>query len=252
VIPSASPSTSLTSQPTCERYDYEFPVDLGSACNFAILAESGISTVPTSIVTGDIAVSPIASGAMTGFDLKLDSLGQFSISSQVTGKAFGANYIAPTPGYLSTAVGDMQAAYREATARTNTDASRINIGAGTIGGQTFFPGVYSFTSGLTIASDITFEGGPDDVFIIQIESTLYQTANTHVLLAGCAQAKNIFWRVKTATYIGANASMQGIILAAGKVVMITKSSLVGSVLTQTRVDIQKATITQQDTCTTTI
>jgi hypothetical protein len=53
---------------------------------------------------------------------------------------------------------------------------------------------------------------PDDVFIIQIETSLYQTANTHVLLAGCAQAKNIFWRVKTTTYIGADASMQGTLI----------------------------------------
>ena len=35
-------------------------VDLGTASNFAILAKSGISTVPTSVVTGNIAVSPIS------------------------------------------------------------------------------------------------------------------------------------------------------------------------------------------------
>jgi hypothetical protein len=231
------------------KYDYEFPVDLGSACNYTILAKTGISTVPISDITGNIAVSPIAATAMTGFTLTLDSSGEFSTSSQVTGKAFGASYAAPTPGYLTQAVGDMQAAYADATARSNTDASKKNIGGGTIGGQTFFPGVYTFSAGVTIASDITFEGGPDDVFIIQIETSLYQTANTHVFLAGCAQAKNIFWRVKTSTYIGADASMQGIILGAGKVDMITGSSLVGSLLTQTRADLGKATITQQDTCT---
>jgi hypothetical protein len=205
--------------------------------------------VPVSDITGDIAVSPIASGAITGFTLTMDASGQFSTSSQVTGKIFAANYAAPTPEYLSAAVGDMQAAYSDAGARSNTDASRKNIGGGTIGGQTFFPGVYTFSAGVTIASDITFEGGPDDVFIIQIETSLYQTANTHVLLAGCAQAKNIFWRVKTSAYIGANALMQGILLTAGKVDMITDSSLVGSLLTQTRADLGKATITQQDTCT---
>jgi hypothetical protein len=248
--PSTTPSSSPSAaQPTCETYDYEFPVDLGYACNYAILAKTGISTVPISDITGDIAVSPIAAGAMTGFTMTLDSSGQFSTSTQVTGKAFAANYAAPTPGYLSDAVSDMQAAYNDAAARSNTDASRKNIGGGTIGGQTFFPGVYTWTSGLTIASDITFEGGPDDVFIMQIETSLYQTANMHVLLAGCAQAKNIFWLVKTSTYIGADASMQGIILGATAVDMITSSVLVGSILTQTRANLGKATITQQDTCT---
>jgi hypothetical protein len=181
--------------------------------------------------------------------MTLDSSGDFSTSTQVTGKAFAANYAAPTPGYLTTAVIDMQAAYNDAKARSNTDASRKNIGGGTIGGQTLFPGVYTFTSGLTISSDITFEGGPNDVFIIQIETTLYQTANTHVLLQGCAQAKNIFWLVKTSTYIGADATMQGIVLGGTTVDMITGSFLVGSILTQTRANLGKATITQQDTCT---
>jgi hypothetical protein len=181
----------------------------------------------------------------------MDPSGQYSTSLQVRGKCFAANYAAPTPVYLSTAVGDMQTAYDDATARPNTDASRKNIEGGTIGGQTFFPGVYTFTSGLTIATDITFEGGPDDVFIIQIESTLYQTANTRVLLAGGAQAKNIFWRVKTSTYIGADALMQGIILGAGKVDMITNSALIGNILTQTRADLGKASITYQDICTST-
>jgi hypothetical protein len=248
MMPTASTSSNPTSQPTCERYDYEFPVDLGSACNYAILAKTGISTVPVSDITGNIAVSPIAATAMTGFTLTLDASGEYSTSSQVTGKAFGASYAAPTPGILTQAVSDMQAAYADAGARVNKVDSRKGL-AGTIGGETFLPGLYTFSAGVTIGSDITFEGGPDDVFIMQIETSLYLTANMHVLLAGCAQAKNIFWRVKTTTYIGANASMQGIILGAGKVDMITDSSLVGSLLTQTRADLGSATITQEDTCT---
>jgi hypothetical protein len=86
VIPSASPSSISPTKPTCERYDYEFSVDLGSASNYAIILKTGISTVPVSAFTGDIAVSPIASGAITGFFLTLDSSGQFSASSRVTGR----------------------------------------------------------------------------------------------------------------------------------------------------------------------
>ena len=43
------------------------PVNLGTAGNFVILAKSGISTVPTSAITGDIGVSPIDATAITGF-----------------------------------------------------------------------------------------------------------------------------------------------------------------------------------------
>jgi hypothetical protein len=43
------------------------PILLGTDSNYAILAKSGITTVPVSVITGNIAVSPIAEAAMTGF-----------------------------------------------------------------------------------------------------------------------------------------------------------------------------------------
>src|ERR1700690_2410427 len=47
----------------------QLPVNLGTAGNYVILAKSGISTVPTSAITGDIGVSPISATAITGFAL---------------------------------------------------------------------------------------------------------------------------------------------------------------------------------------
>jgi hypothetical protein len=226
------------------------PVDLGTACNYAILAKTGISTVPTSTVTGNIAVSPIASGAITGFTLTMDSSTQFSTSAQLKGKAFASDYSVPTPANLTAAVVDMEAAYIEASECPTTNATRTNVGGGTIGGQVLTPGVYTFTVGIIIDLDITFEGDADDIFIIQTSTTLYQAANTKIILSGSVQAKNIFWQVKTTAYIGAKALMQGILLVAEKVDFITGSFLEGSVLSQTAVNIQKATITQAaGTCT---
>jgi hypothetical protein len=229
------------------------PVDLGSACSYAILAKSGISSVPDSAITGNIAVSPIAATAITGFSLVMDSSGQFSTASQITGKAFAADYGVPTPGLLTTAVLDMEAAYTNASQRPNTDATRKNIGGGIIGGQTLYPGVYTFTGiGITINSDITLEGGLNDVFIIQTTGGLTQAANTEVILSGCAQAKNVFWQVAGAVTIATNASMQGILLAKTEATFATGSSLVGSALAQTAVTLDMTTITQAaDTCTTT-
>jgi hypothetical protein len=118
-----------------------------------------------------------------------------------------------------------------------------------IGSETFYPGIYTYSTTVSIASDVTFEGGPDDVFIMQIGTTLTQTANTHVFLAGCAQAKNIYWQVGTTTIINGGASMQGIILAGTTVQFVTGSSLVGSILTKTAANLDKTTITPEDTCT---
>jgi Ice-binding-like len=117
-----------------ETMGAQAPVNLGTAANFAILAKSGISTVPTSAVTGDIGVSPIDSTAITGFSLTHDAASPFATSSQITGKAYAPDYTVPTPANLTTAIGDMQTAYTDAAGRTTPDFTEL--GAGQIGGLT--------------------------------------------------------------------------------------------------------------------
>jgi hypothetical protein len=56
---------------------YTKTIELGNAKNFAILAKTGISTVRDSTVVGDIAVSPIATTAMSGFGLGI-GLGRYA------------------------------------------------------------------------------------------------------------------------------------------------------------------------------
>ena len=47
--------------------------DIPAAAKFVILGKTGISTVPQSAITGNIAVSPATSTAITGFSLTMDS-----------------------------------------------------------------------------------------------------------------------------------------------------------------------------------
>jgi len=49
------------------------PVILGLAGDYAILAKSGVDTVPASAVIGNIGVSPIDSTGITGFSLSVDA-----------------------------------------------------------------------------------------------------------------------------------------------------------------------------------
>merc|ERR1740133_394475 len=71
------------------------------------------------MINGDIAVSPIAATAITGFSLILDSTTTFSKSTMVKDehKAYAADYTSPTSTKLTTAVGDMETAYTAAAAR---------------------------------------------------------------------------------------------------------------------------------------
>jgi hypothetical protein len=223
-------------------------VVLGAAAGYVILAQTGISTVPDSVVTGNIAVSPIDATAITGFSLIKDSSGTFSTASQLSsgGKAFASNYVSPSPSELTTAVSDMQTAYTDAAGRLVTAANYTNVAGGLVGGLTLTPGVYKFTTDILISSDLTLHGDNNlnDVFIIQTTGNVNQASATNVILTGTATAANVFWQVAGTVAVGANAKMQGVIMAKTDVTFITGSELIGRVLTQTRCDLQKATITQ--------
>ena len=212
------------------------PVDLGSASNFVILAKSGISTTGTTSIVGDIGVSPIAATAITGFGLILDSSNQFSTSdplSLVTGKVYAADYADPTPAYMTTAVSDMETAYTDAAGRTLPDATEL--GAGNIGGLTLVPGLYKWSSCVTIPTDVTLSGGPDDVWIFQIAGTLDISSATKVILSGGAQAKNIFWAVADVVAFGTTSEFNGNILAKTNITMTNGATLNGRALAQTAV-----------------
>jgi len=225
------------------------PVGLGSAGNYVILTKAGISTVPTSVITGDIAVSPIAATGMTVFSFVADSTNVFSTSEEITGKAFAADYAVPIPTRLTTAVSDMEAAYTDAAGRPSTRPQNMNSGVlgfgGDFGGANakLVPGVYTFGSGVTINSTIYFVGSATDVFIIQMTGDLLQVKGTQVILEGGALAENVFWQCSGKVEIGEGAHLQGILLVQTSVLFETEASLKGRVLAQTRADLQKATIT---------
>lgn len=233
----ASAASTLTAQAAGPA-----PVVLGTAGNFAILAKSGISTVPASAVTGDIGVSPISQTAITGFSQTLDASNTFSTSTQVTGKIYAADYAPPTPTYLTTAVSDMQTAYTDAAGRTLPGFTEL--GAGEIGGLTLVPGLYKWGTGVLISTSVTLSGGPNDVWIFQIAGGLTQAAATNVNLTGGARPQNIFWQTFGAVAIGTTAHFEGIVLSQTSISVGTGASVNGRLLAQTAVTLNQNTVTQ--------
>jgi len=217
------------------------PVHLGMAGNYVILAKTGIDTVPTSAITGDLGASPVTATAITGFTLVLDGSGQFSNSSQVTGKVFASDYSAPTSSNLTTAVSNMQAAFTDAAGRA---ADLTNLGGGNIGGMTLYPGVFGWGTGVTVPGDVTLSGGPNDVWIFQIAGNLNVSGAMKVVLSGGARAKNVFWQMTGTMTLGAAAHFEGIALVMTDVALGAGASVNGRLLSQTAVNIQKSTVTQ--------
>ena len=218
-------------------------VSLGSARNYVILAKSGISTVPTSAVTGNLGISPAAASSITGFSLSAPP-STFSKSAQVTGKVFAADYNPPTPSNLTTAVLDMQAAYTDAAGRAATSAGTTNLGAGTLTSQTLAPGVYEWGTPVNIPTDLTFNGNGTDVWILKVAGTLGMAAAKNVILQGGANAKNIFWQVSGAVTIGSTTHFEGIVLGQTTITFGNLSSINGRLLAQTAVVLDATTVTQ--------
>jgi hypothetical protein len=219
-------------------------IDLGNAVNFVILAKSGVSTVPDSVISGDVGVSPIATTAMTGFSFNADASGAFSTSAQGNGLFFGADMKGNTPAMLTLAVSHMEAAYTVAAGRFNGFDDRKELGAGNIGGMTLQPGTYTWTTGINIPTDLILNGSLCDVFVFQTTGILTLAPNVRVTLQNGVQAANVFWQVATSVVIDTGAHIEGTILAGTKVEFLTGSSLNGRVYSQTAVTLQKATITQ--------
>ncbi len=217
------------------------PVLLGAAGNYVILAKSAISTVPTSAITGNLGLSPAAASFITGFTLVADPTNVFATSTQVTGQIFAANYAVPTPSNLGTAVLNMGTAYTDAAGRA---ADYTELGAGNIGGMTIVPGTYKWSSNVLIPTDVTLNGGANDVWIFQIAGGITQANAAKVILTGGALPKNVFWQTFGAVSVGTTAHMEGVILSQTSITLKTGASANSRLLAQTAVTLQSNAVTQ--------
>ena len=134
----------------------------------------------------------------------------------------------------------MQTAYNYAAGLTNPDY--LNLGAGNIGGITLNEGLYKWTSPLLISSSIVLSGGPNDVWIFQIDGTFNLNSNVSITLQGGAQAKNIFWQVAGAVTLGTYSHLEGTILGKTGINLLTGSSVNGRLLAQTAAVLQISTV----------
>ena len=201
------------------------PVDLGSAAHFTILAGAAITTTGGGLINGDVGASPITGSAI------------LLTQAQVNGTIYTVDSSGPAgsvidPAVLLEAKGDLTTAFNDAAGRTPVPSGPfLNPGAGNIGGLNLIPGLYKFTgTALITGSNLTLTGGPDDVWIFQIAADLQVGSGVQVILAGGAQARNIFWQVGTSVTIETFAVFKGTILADQSIVMKTSSTLDGRAL----------------------
>jgi hypothetical protein len=217
-------------------------IDLRSAADFSILAKSGISTTGVTAIEGNIGVSPIAATAITGFGLTMDPSNQFSMTPLVTGKVYAADYAAPTPTKLTTAVADMETAYTVGNGLT-TPTATVNLNNGDISGQTLKPGIYKWSTGVLISNaGVTLTGSATDTWVFQIAQDLTLNNGARVTLKGGALAKNIYWVVAGQATLGTTTHICGNVLSKTSISLNTGADVTGRLLAQTAVTMNATTV----------
>lgn len=207
---------------SCNKDDSKVPkqkvkmefIGTGQANNFAILAGAAVTNTGSTMIVGDLGLSP--GTAVDGFPPG-ELVGTLRINDNIANQAKL----------------DLTTAYNDAAGRTSKDMVSL---AGNIGGLTLTPGLYKSTSSLEISSgDVTFdaEGDQDAVFIIQIASTLTTTPGRKVILSGDAQASNIFWQVSSSASFGTTTVMKGTVMALESITFDTGANLEGKALART-------------------
>jgi hypothetical protein len=211
------------------------PVDLGAAGAFVILAESAITNVPSSVVTGDVGLSP-ATGAGIGLTC-----------AEVTGVVYDVDNTGPLtctvkdPTRLTAAIGAKGVAYLDANSRA---PDYTELGSGNIGGLNLGPATYKWGTGVLIPTNVTLTGGPNDVWIFQIAQGLTVSPGAEIILAGGALPKNIYWATFAAADLGTTSKFQGVILSQTSIAMRTSASINGRMFAGTAVTLDQNVVTQ--------
>jgi hypothetical protein len=177
--------------------------------NFVVVAATTITnTGPTVISGGNLGLSP--GTALTGFP--------------------PGTFVSPAAESIDTTAAaqaelDASTDYIYATGLANGAVLPIDMS-----GRTFTPGLYTNSVAETLNSgNVTLDaqGNPNAVFIFQIGTTLTTIGSTQVILAGGAQAKNVFWAVGTAATLGTYSTFRGNLLVFQSITMTTGATLVG-------------------------
>ena len=186
------------------------PVNLRSAAHFTILATSTTTTTGGGIINGDVGLSPGGSQGIPPDKINgtIDNGDPIAAQAQLD---LTAAIIASSPAQLP---------------------GGINAGA-ELGTQTLVAGVYQSPSGsYDITGDLTLFGGPDDVWVFQMASTLTVAVSGRVILTGGAQARNIFWQVGSSATLGTSSVFEGTVMAYASITMNASSTLDGRALAQ--------------------
>ncbi len=190
-------------------------VDLNTVARFAIIAGVGVRND-----AGFSEIHDLDVGIYPGFRV---SVVGFPPAVVINGAIYAADDLIPagTAVMLQQAQLDLVAAYDFAAGATTPAPQTVS---GDLGGTTLAPGIYKSTSSMLIQSGnltLDAQGDANAVWIFQVASafTTVGGAGGSVILAGGAQAKNVFWQTGSSATIGDFTVFKGNVLALQSITM---------------------------------
>lgn len=180
-------------------------ISLGTAGSYAVLAGSTVTNTGSSVISGDLGVSPGV--AITGFPPGI-----------VIGGTTHKGDAAAAQAQL-----DLTAAYNAAAGLTRNGT----LTGQNLGGLTLTPGVYFFASSAQLTGQLTLNtlGNPNALFVFQIGSTLTTASNSSVIFSNSLADSNVFWQVGSSATLGTTTAFQGNILALSSITLNTGSTI---------------------------
>jgi hypothetical protein len=206
------------------------PVGLGTATAFAVRGGSGVSNVPTSVITGDVGLSPASGSSYTGL-----------ACSEVTGTIYAVDVAGPAPcsvgdaGLMTTVENDARTSFNTTSALPGATPTTVDLA-----GQSLVAGLYSFGGAPTnLSGTLTLDAAadPDSVWIFQASSSLITDTSSTVgfsnLPPGVSageMACNVFWTVGSSATLGASSTFVGTILASASISVLADATVTGRLL----------------------
>lgn len=234
----------ITGNAMQQNYEWSFvtgslPIPLNTMSRFGVFAKEGISNLGlTKIWNMDVGL----------WDANRSSLTGFPPGEVINGATFARDDLFPAgvAAMLTNANAELIQAYQLAE---NLNSPSKKFISGDQGGKTLTPGIYKSVSNLNIENgNLTLDakGDANAVWVFQIGGDLFTQGNQggNVILAGGAQAKNIFWQTAESATIGGNTSFHGNVMALNDITLNSGSIIEGRMLSQNgTVDMNTATIT---------
>jgi hypothetical protein len=163
---------------------------LGTAANYAALAQSGITLTGTDTFCGNIASTPTTTITGTPTFTCGGAVDQPNAAAAMTAAIAAYNSITPVP------------------------CTTTYPPAADLGGQTLPPGVYCDSSSFAVTGTLTLDaqGNPNANWIFKTVSTLTTATSAVINLINGAKASHVFWQVGSSATFGTSTIFNGTVL----------------------------------------